>query len=261
MKLDTITFGLSGDVSLDDFAKGIASFHELIRGLTEETGTDGVEWLIDHLERSSAIATVRGVGDADRVAHIVQNYDGVGECLHYDRPLTRFSSRVQKAARTLVAIPSGKTKVESVRLETAERDWIIRPPAAPRKNHLCVVPQAGQEPQVPQPAQGQQEGRVQTLTTRGGLRFTLYDLLHDKAVSCYVKEGHEDKMRDIWGKVAVVEGVISRDPQTGRANSVRQITRIEMKPEVRGSWREARGASPAKTELLPEQAIRRLRDA
>lgn len=102
---------------------------------------------------------------------------------------------------------------------------------------------------------------MQTLSSRGGLRFTLYDLLHDKAVSCYLAEGYEEIMRDLWGKIATVEGLVTRDPLSGRPLAVRQITTVTPKPDLPISYRDARGAAPSLTGLLPEHPIRRLRDA
>lgn len=46
------------------------------------------------------------------------------------------------------------------------------------------------------------EGVVQTLTSRRGLRFTLFDSLHDQAVSCYLEDGQEELMRGVWGRRA-----------------------------------------------------------
>jgi hypothetical protein len=95
------------------------------------------------------------------------------------------------------------------------------------------------------------------------LRFTLYDLLHDDAVSCYLEEGYEDIMRTLWGKLVTVEGIVKRDPLTGAPQTVRQITKVEPMPEVEPeSWRRARGIVPIGPRgLMPEKAIRRLRDA
>jgi hypothetical protein len=102
-------------------------------------------------------------------------------------------------------------------------------------------------------------GRVQTLSSRGRLRFTLYDALYDKAVSCYLAEGQEDIMRDAWGHVALVEGWVTRDPATDRPLSIRGIERVTLLPEGDPhGYRRARGAVLGRE--LPEAIIRRLRD-
>ncbi len=112
-------------------------------------------------------------------------------------------------------------------------------------------------------AYGAFEGRVQTISNRGGLRFTLFDLLHDKAVSCYLAEGQQDIMADVWGRMAVVEGWVTRDPRTGRPRSVRRVRTVTAKGDgLPDGWRQARGAVPVPIGALSaEAAIRRIRDA
>src|SRR5690242_1859744 len=108
-------------------------------------------------------------------------------------------------------------------------------------------------------AYGAVEGEVQTLTKRHGLRFTLYEFLNDKAVSCYLQEGQEEQMRNIWGKRAIIEGVVSRDKH-GHPISVRQIAHI-IPIEEEGDYTQARGILPmAPDDELPEVRIRRTRD-
>ena len=107
------------------------------------------------------------------------------------------------------------------------------------------------------------ECKVQTLSNRKGLRFNLYDTLHDRSVACYVEEGKEDLLREIWGKRATVEGEVSRDKVTGRPVAVRRIAAIRIQPESqKGSYLKARGSAPRKPGApRAEEIIRRLRDA
>jgi hypothetical protein len=111
-------------------------------------------------------------------------------------------------------------------------------------------------------AYGAVEGRIQTLTSRGGLRFTLYDSLHDKAVSCYLAEDLEDIMRDAWGRRAIIEGRVSRDAKSGRPLAVRGITTLQVLPEIAPEkYRDLRGIARSTSGLSVEEAIKRLRDA
>ena len=107
------------------------------------------------------------------------------------------------------------------------------------------------------------QGRVQTLSNRGSLRFMLYDMLNNKAVSCYITSGKEEIMRDIWGKMAVVEGLVTRDPVNGRPISIRHVRNIipQSEPYIGLDYQASRGVSPSLNGLSPEEAIRRLRDA
>ena len=58
---NTMTLALEGNVPLRDFATAIDHFHGLVEALAVHyQATDSVEWFIDDLVKSSAIATVRG---------------------------------------------------------------------------------------------------------------------------------------------------------------------------------------------------------
>lgn len=112
---------------------------------------------------------------------------------------------------------------------------------------------------VPSRDVGSVVGRVQTLQGRGRLRFTIYDLLYDRAVSCYLQQGQEEVMRGAWGRLVEVEGEVSRDPVTDAPISVRKVTRVTPFDDPSpGAWREARGA--VTTPDAAEDIIRELRD-
>jgi len=261
VRLDTVTLALSGqDVPFGDFAKAIEGFYGLIKALSVEAGGGNVDWIIYDLQISSAVATIKGIGQPDSIEQVVHAYTDVGTALAERRPIP-FSQKVHKAAMGLTTIL--KHRVEGIRFETAEREIIITRISEGKlgmngKLETKFLPAVSR---VPSSSFGCIDGRVQTLTNRGGLRFTLYDIFHDKAVSCYLKEGFESMMRDAWGKLASVAGLISRDPLTGRPLSVRQISDVIIRPEVTGSYRDARGCSPPATALSAEAAIRKLRDA
>ena len=112
-------------------------------------------------------------------------------------------------------------------------------------------------------AYGAVEGRIETLTRRKGLRFTLYDTLNDKAVSCYLEEGHEVLMRGAWGRRAIVEGWVGRDPVTGRPLTIRRVRHIEILSDAEsGTYRRARGVVPVGADgLSAEDAVRRVRNS
>lgn len=259
MRTETITLVLDGDVSLAEFARAIAGLRTLLNNLSKEVGGGAeIQWNVDDLERGSTIASFRGAAKKStqqpEVAKVVRAYGEVGLALekHLQMP---YSLPVARAADKIAGIVNGR--VESIRFETEEVDATIRAPETA----------SDRSANAPLPASirsyGAVEGRVQTLTNRGSLRFTLYDLLNDRAVSCYLKEGYEDMMRDAWGRLVMVEGIISRDTFKGTPQTVRQVTRVEPIVEAGPeSYRQARGIVPVgPNSLMPEDAIRRLRDA
>lgn len=254
---DTLTLALDGTVSLSEFSTAVSRFNGLVAALAADAKVEGVIWQIDALDYSSAITTARGVSEngakPEEIDRVIRAYLEVGQALEHGDTIP-FSPTVCKEAEGIAAILRGSA-VEAIRFETAESDAIIREPTV-------AVP-TPTEPTGREEAYGAVTGRVQTLTSRNSLRFTLYDHIHDRAVSCYLVEGRESMMRQMWDRVATVEGWISRDPQTGRPLTVRRVSNVSALAEVEPQdYMKARGALPLKdSDPLPEVLTRRLRDA
>jgi hypothetical protein len=82
--------------------------------------------------------------------------------------------------------------------------------------------------------------------------------LHDRAVSCYLLENQE---REAWGKRAIVEGLVTRDADTGRPTTIRGVSKVHLLSDAPGNYLDARGIVPVPDgSPLPEDIIRRLRD-
>jgi hypothetical protein len=259
---NTLTLRLLGEVSLAKFAAAIDSLRVLVGGLATLRHVRDVRWIIYDLQPGSAMTTIAGIGEPERVGEVVDAYEEVGDAL-IRNTIYHYPKRVAKPALRLQSYVGNG--VESVAFDTARRDVVIHAAAhEPEPLRLTgeTAPTPGQASlglrHLP-PAYGAISGQVETIAKRGSLRFVLYDTLHDRAVSCYLAEGHEDIMRDVWGHYATVEGLVSRDPGTGRPLSIRQITRVHKRPIRTTSYRDAMGASPYDA-VSPEELIKRVRD-
>jgi|CZKG01.1.fsa_nt_gi hypothetical protein len=254
---DTITLALHGEVALSDFSTAVSHLSRLVAALAADEKVEGVVWQIDDLEYSSAITTVRGVPEngtkPEEIDRVVRAYLEVGQALEQGNTIP-YSPTVRKEANGITAVLR-ESAIEAVRFETAESDATIRKQAIPTA--------AATAPAEREEAYGAVTGRVQTLTSRNALRFILYDHIHDRAVSCYLVEGRESMMRQMWDRVATVEGWVSRDPVTGRPLTVRKVSSVTALAEVEPQdYMKARGALPLKEgDPLPEVLTRRLRDA
>lgn len=250
MQNDSITYSLSGEVSLDLFASTVKDLATLVDALSAEiAGKDRPEWIVEYLDAGSATMTFAGQGvEEETVERIVLGYATVGRSLERGEAVP-YSRKVESAAKRLTSVLDGA--ITAVRFETPEETSIV------------VSPSVKVETQRQLHAYGAVEGRVQTLTSRGGLRFVLYDSLFGKAVYCYLQVGGEERMRGAWDRRAVVEGWISREPVSGRPVSVRKVSGVTLLDEIeRGSYRKARGAVPlGEGDPLPEETLRILRDA
>ena len=247
---NTLTLAIDGEITSAQFAKAMTNLDKLVRAITAEVGANtDVEWVIDDLQKSSAVATLRAVTDSpEKADQAIQVYEQVGQALSDGLP-PPFSKKIDDSARALVGILGGG--ITSIKFETARHDVLITsaPPALAAR--------------AISDAYGAVEGRIQTLTNRTSLRFTLYDTLHDKGVSCYLDEGQEERIRGLWGKMAVVEGLVSRRPETGIPLTIRSIRDIAPTPEEpEGDYTRAIGViSIPEGAPMPEEIIRRMRDA
>ena len=244
MARNTVTFALGGRVEIQKLAEGINALNRLISALTR---SEDVAWVVEDLHPGSAVATLRGeADDPAKIERIIDDYGDVGGRLER-QDIPNYGRRVVQAAD---AIRSLAKTIEYVRFETPDDDYTIYGNGqAPRRSLSKSV--------------GAITGRVQTLSNRGGLRFNLYDAVHDRAVGCYLLQGQEELMRKAWGRRARVSGSISRELPTGRPLAIRQIRNVEILEEsAPGSHRLARGAVAWSVgDKMPEEIIRQLRDA
>jgi hypothetical protein len=109
-------------------------------------------------------------------------------------------------------------------------------------------------------AYGRLKGTIQTLSMRRGVHFTLYDVLFDRPVNGYLKEGQQELIREYWGKKVFVSGRICRDPDTGKPLNIRDVSEIEVVNSKPGGFRRAIGIIELKQGETPEEIIRGIRN-
>ncbi len=245
MAKTTLTFELGGRVDVKRLEVGIIAFRRLILALTDRAD---VAWVVDDLQPGSATVTLRGESDDPaKVGQIVDRYSEIGKALSEHENVRS----EQRATKAINGIKKLAASAAYLRFETEDADYTIYA--------------NGRDPSQPAvtSAIGAVTGRVQTLSSRAGLRFNLYDAVHDKAVARYLTEGQEELMREAWGRQARVSGQVSREASTGRPIAVRHILNVEIiEDPAPNSYRLARGVSPwQEGNLLPEDAVRQMRDA
>ncbi len=251
MPKDTLTLELEGSVSPAEFAQAAAGFWQLVSALQKHVAPNAhIDWTVSDLQAGSASETITcESAESAEIQNLVKEYHAIGLARSEARPLA-YPSSIVKAVEKVTGVLNGR--ITAVRFDSRYGIATVTSPKykGPDIKHLATT-------------FGAVTGRVQTVTNRGGLRFTLYDLLNDKGISCYLSEGQEELMRGVWGHVAIVEGLTTRETGTGRPVSVKQISDVQRYADVEpGSFREARGAvRPEPGGMAPEQIIRAFRDA
>jgi len=253
---DTLTIVLNGEVTLKDFSTAVSELLNLVNGINHDIVQNiPIEWFIDSLESGSATATIKGQVEKDEdiiaVEKVVDEYVNIGRSIQRGEQIN-YSRPVKSAARKIASLVNGRIK--SVRFETPAEDveLFARPQLFFEKESAGLL----------EANFGAVRGRVQSMTSRRKLRFTLYDLIEDRGISCYLATGSEEIMRDAWGRIAMVEGLVKRNPETGQPTTVRNVRHIRVIREGKpGDYRQAIGAAKGFLQgELPEDVIRRARD-
>lgn len=254
MANDIVVLNLDGEVPLKLFAQALTEFSDLVQELNKEIADDAnIRWVVSRLEVGSALTEARGYAKTEdklpAIERVADAYLTVGKSLARGEPIP-FGRRIRNKGTRLRDLLNGD--IPAMRFENAEDDITI----------AKLSPGGRPQPLPVSVTYGAVEGRVQTLSNRGSLRFTVYDLTYDKAVSCYLAEGQEEMMRDMWGRIAIVDGLIKRDELTGRPLTVRQVRSVHSLAErPAGDYQTARGAVPRGDSLRSEEVIRQGRDA
>lgn len=247
MAESTLTFELGGQVNIQTLADGMKELHRLVVALTPKEA--GIEWIVDDLRSGSVEATLRGEADNQaQVEKVVEEFSTIGKALSEHDDMMHYSSHIQSVANALRALTE---TVEYVRFATPHDEYII--------HHGNGTKLQGTAPLV---SVGTVTGTIQTISNRTGLKFNIYDSVHDRAVSCYLKPGQDEEVRVVWGRRARVMGTVARNGITGLPTSIRNIVKIEPLDESEtDSHTLARGAVPWQSGRdMPEEVIRRLRD-
>ncbi len=182
---DSVTFRLDGELTIDKLADAFTRFRSVLQALEEDQAAH-VRWVLAGLDFGSAAITARAEPlDDDAVAKIskmTELYLAAGR---------QVASGEGEGGRPLLRVVRDLTEVADeqnrVILETADDEVIF----------IAPIPhaRATASPKTSK-SLGTVRGRVETLSHRGGFRFTLYDLASDHPLSCYLQADHEDMMRD-----------------------------------------------------------------
>lgn len=249
----SVTLRIGGDLSVSGFAERADLWAKTLAALAEETGAR-IGWVISDLEYSSAIMTATPVAEDEESASLIpQVVDGY---LRAARDLRAGRFDPERATLRLVrSLVERATPDADITFETPDDEVTFL--GVPQELHELEAP--AERPST----LGTVRGRVETLSQRKGLRFTLYDLRSDRAVSCYIEPGQEEQLRDVWGRLADVTGMVKRDPKSDRPVSVRRVSSIEVVPDpVPGAFLKARGAVvPSGDAPTAASIVRQLRDA
>lgn len=112
--LDTPTLALDGDVPVAEFSGIIRDFTALAKAPSDEIASPAkIEWIIDGLQASTALATVKGVStEPDVVEKAVSAYAAAGRALEGAEPIP-YSPKITRDASGIAAVlPDRVTSIQ-----------------------------------------------------------------------------------------------------------------------------------------------------
>lgn len=128
-----------------------------------------------------------------------------------------------------------------------------------------LIPSRGMaaRPKEPTVSLGAIRGRIQTLSSRKGLQFTIWDEIFDRGVQVFISTELHDQLQRLWDHHAEVVGMISRHPDTGQPISIRDVRSLdEVAPSSLGDPNRFKGI--LRQYITPgsdvDDMLRRLRD-
>lgn len=239
----TFTMRLEGErVTLASFTEALEVFHRTIRDTIGRVRQDRVDVVVESLSAGSAYVSAAVLARREVDHHIVrQRFDSFARAAQdvqgdkLNRQMARHMLRVNEVL--------DHPDIDSILLSTTAEDYFVGMPSE-------RTVESGDEIRRSRVTRGEVRGRIETIARRSH-RFLIYDLLHDKPVTCYLPPEMEETLRGLWGKLAVVAGQVTRDPITDRPASIRDISSID--PLEEGdpdAWRSVVGILPVDGAVL-----------
>ncbi len=245
MREDEIRLRIGGEVTLDLLSAALAQFTRALEAAEASHGAS-IRWVLTGLDHGSATALARAIPN-----------DGRSEALAPQVCLSLVETgRAVMEGKADEAVPMTRHLAKLLNLASHDQPVVIDCVGAAVEFAPVEAVELSRADDDVRATLGTIRGRIEMLSQRRGLHFSLYDL----AVSCFPAKEMESTMRDAWGQVADVTGTVKRDPATDRPRSIRDITSVEFVDEGDDlGYRALRGV--LETREPAEVLVRRMRDA
>lgn len=200
---DDLTLEIDGKISAAKFRQAVNAFLDLVDEVTRSMSgpTPTLRWIVT-VESGSARLRARPEQIAKqgrRAPAVARAVEGGLRLLgrRAQRP-KHFSGKALQRIRELAKVPDGHDVTRAtVRVGSSAVDVVpktaenVETLLSPRYREIGTV-----------------EGRLQTLSDRGGVHFVIYDALTDDPVRCIVDPGQVDMALRAWRKRVAVTGLL-----------------------------------------------------
>lgn len=233
-----LTLEITGrNVTPEKFLKGVRTFFAIVAEVTSKVAgkKTAVQWTVAVKEGSNLVGLnpLPGTNPAivDRIMSAVSH--GVSQLEDRAAQPQFFTERAIKNLRDLADVV-GTSEVDDVQV----RVWVRKEPTPLTHKTVAHVAQilASEHEDY-----GSIEGKLQTVTERGGFHFVVYQLLWDTPVRCYVPERLSEIALKTFGQRVEVYGQI-KYRKDGRAISIEADDIVPFPPKEQiPSFRDVHG--------------------
>ncbi len=252
---------LDGPVSLRRWSAALNAWQNALAEISKQVGQHHVLSLsVEGFNFSSVITEVSGEFDAEAAAvQFTQSYDSLGRGLR-EGNLIDVPVPLQEAGKILLNV-ARIDNGDGLILSSETGDFAI---SFERKRGEADGPRTIPDKVI---AYGVLSGWLTALSNRGLLMAVIFAEFNDRAVRCFLSADQQERARKLWDQHVTVQGLINRDPVSGRPLSVKDIISIAPRATYEGeydkfAWRKARGMlKHVHPELSSEELIRMARDA
>ena len=205
--IDTdLTLELDGSgVTPERFQRAVRAFFGVLSEVTKEVcqGQSPVRWQVKVKAGSNLIGVVPTPGFRPDIVGMIATamHDGV-DALEREADLPpMFSQTAARYARDLGELVESDPK-RDIRIKL----WADRRPVAVTRQ-TALTTDALEKGQYED--HGSVDGRLQTVTERGAMRFMVYETLSDRGITCYLSHEQADEAVRSWRKRVEVYGRIT----------------------------------------------------
>ena len=235
-----VVLNLDGEVSPSEFLRGVKDFFALLRSVTKNVTGDpsGLDWNVSVRSGSNLIVARAFPAANNSFAEVYQTVNAVNSGVQslaegaVVAPMF-FSEETLTIVRDLAQLAVGSHGLDNVEL---------RVNGSSNRFDAQVVASVADVLGREYTAIGSVEGKLQTVTDRGGIKFVVYDSLHDRRVTCHIdsEERLEEAVKAFRKRVEVTGLVKYRKnglPISVKVSRIRVLkTREELPPldQIRG---------------------------
>lgn len=214
MATDTISFSVTGEITLDTLSASLDALRTLLSRLSSELAPDAdIRWIVNELKAGSVHTTLRGsvaeAGSVDDVDAVTRGYAAIGRAVQQGDEPPCGDMVVEAVEELLSAAKQGGTeatieaggKSSTINLQT----W--RPRSA-----------AGQSRAI-----GSVIGIIKGINASRQPYVSVYEPNGGSAVRCFVDDQQLKWALSAWGETVYIQGQLTRDRASRRKREIRRI--------------------------------------